>query len=68
MPPPPTPALNLLHYFAEDGKGLKVEGGAVNILTNRNALISGNYTANLRDYNNVAKYLVGSFKDVPVKP
>jgi len=67
-PPPPRDYSNLLYYYDDNGMELPVINGAVNILSNVNGRISGNFTANVVDANNQGAHVAGSFTDVPVKP
>ena len=67
-PPPPTDYSNFLYYFGDNGNQLEVINGGVNILSNVNGRISGDFSANLLDADGAHRYLVGSFTDISTKP
>jgi hypothetical protein len=46
---------------------LEVINGGVNILSNVNGRISGDFTANLLDADGNHRYLAGGFTDIPTK-
>jgi hypothetical protein len=62
------PTETAFYYVDEAGNNLDGVSGAINIITNANNRLSGNFSVTLIDASSATSLITGSFTDIPIQP